>query len=256
MNPLPLMRLPRRYADALRNLAMVAAFVVCGLPAASIAMPVTYYESVFNTTASAGITMGLGNEVFGIADPTSTDAVPYTYITMSFTGDTDDTYTYQIGTSMFYRIDNGSATLRIRDVTHDITRDANFDPGEIYVSSDVGRGIGFGSRIYPIYPYGLLINSNVFPAEGIDLAHDLDYFYYAISCVGFASGPCQNFAPNGANFPLHTDQGDFWITGQGITSAAFSVITTPTSVPEPASLALFGAAFAAATAIRRRSRSR
>lgn len=242
-------------ASGLRGGLAACALAFAG---AAAAVPITYMQGVFNTTYLAGSAIGLGNEVFGRPDPNSTEAV-YTYITYTFSGDTDDIVSYVVNGTTFHKLSKGKGSLMIRDVTHDITREANFLDGELYVSSDGSRGIGIGSRVYPIYPYGLLIGGT-FDPQWADLAHEFYYQSYGISCVGFASGPCKNEmfgrpGPQfGPDFPLHTDKGDFWISAQGITFSNLTATFDPVVVPEPAVLSLSGLALAALGWTRRRRR--
>jgi hypothetical protein len=239
-----------RWLQALVSCAGLMAALV-GAPAA--AAPVTYTETVLNTTRADWSQIALGSLRFDHS---------YTYVTFTFTGDTDDVRPYSISGTSGYVIDQGSATVRIRDVTNDITVTATFDPGEIYVGTDITNGgYGFGSRIYPIYPYALLptVNDDLSSPE-FDLRHDLllPDLHFGISCVSIASSCLNKTAADAANYPLHTDLGDFWITWQGITSAVFAVDVQEdvVAVPEPAGLALALAALGAMAGATVRSRRR
>jgi len=241
-------RIPgRRPATGLALLALAAA-----LPLGADAVPVAYYESVFNVTSAPGVQIGLGSLV--IEDV-------YTYLTFSFTGDTDDVHPYLSGRTNGFVINKGSASVQIRTLTatggSDIT--AHFDPGELYVGSDItNNGIGFGSRIYPVYPYAMFGGADIDLSQpAYDLTHDFRFLGFAVSCVGLASDVCRNKAPDGPKYGLHTDLGDFWVSWKGITTADFSVVTSPAGgpLPEPDALGLAGLALAVLwlQALRRKS---
>lgn len=239
---------PRRGRTAIA-LAALAAVAAC--PAAR-AVPVTYTQAVYNTTSLATAQVGLGNQVFNGPDT-------FTYLVFTFVGDTDDVRPYTVGSTSGYIIDAGTARVEIHDLTNGVTLSAMFDPGEVYVGTDVGRpgsdgGLGFGSRVYPIYPYALLQRQGLDLTDPLyDLQHDFSYSYYALSCVSIVNH-CLNrdAATTRANYGLHTDQGDFWVTWEGVTSAFFSVTLGAPGVPEPVPSALVGLGLAAMALVRRR----
>lgn len=205
------------------------------LPAAAV--PVTYTVTALNATARAGVEIGLGSVVISNT---------FSVVSLTFEGDTDDVRTYSIHGTSGYIIDRGTATLYLRDVYNDLTYNATFDPGLIYVGNDVTNGgIGFGSVIYPIYPFALFSSLDVPTSDpALDLRHDflMNSPGWGQSCVGIVAGCRNRDAAVARTYTLHTDLGDFWMTGQGITAGVFQVQTHPPELPEPSSLLLAGAA--------------
>jgi hypothetical protein len=208
------------------------ATVVITLAAATTgvqAAPVTYVERVGYATQYPDGQVGLGARVFQGGN---------VRITLTLVGDTKDVYPYSVTAAnghvtKGYRIDKGVATVKIEDITNNVTVSATLLPGEVYVGTDISNGgVGFGSRIYPIYPYAVLTNGVAdLSLATYNLTQNFQVDYYGISCVGYAAGNgCKNASPNGAQYPLHTDKGDFWVTAEGITGTSF--ITTVTPVPK------------------------
>jgi hypothetical protein len=207
-----------------------------GLALAASAAPVTYtfYTSHVNDYPDSQV--ALGTQVF--------TAGKYS-LTLSFTGDTKDVCLYKKTAAnghvtTGYRIDKGVAKVSIHNLVSGARTDATFAPGEVYVGSDISNGgIGFGSRIYPIYPYALLTNGVADLAlPAYNLTKDFQLNYYAISCVNYAKGNgCSNVSPNALNYPLKTDKGNFWVTAQGITTSVFYMKVVaplpPATVPAP-----------------------
>jgi hypothetical protein len=209
------------------------------------AMPVTYSITALNITARTGTEVGLGSHVFHDT---------YTYMRLTFTGDTSDVRSYVQNNTSGYLIDQGVATLWIRDAYANFEMSATFDPGQIFVGSDIHRGIGFGSTIYPIYPFALLDSSTVDTAQ-IDLQQDfqMSALSWGLTCVSIAQNCTPISTSDGArNHPLHTDQGDFWIMTQGITQGVFSIVTDPNAAPAPNSALLAIAALWALRRVRRK----
>lgn len=240
---------PRRARSTIALVVALAAAPACPLVQA---VPVTYTQTVYNTTSSDTAQVGLGSHVFNGPDT-------FTYLVFTFVGDTANVRPYTVGSTSGYIIDAGTARVEIHDLTNGVTLGATFDPGEVYVGTDFGRpgsggGLGFGSRIYPIYPYALLQSASLDLTDPLyDLQHEFSYGYFALSCVSITSS-CLNrdAGTTRANYALRTDQGDFWVTWQGITSAYFNVTLGAPGVPEPMSAALVGLGLAALVPMRRR----
>ena len=212
------------------------------------AVPITFTETVFDTTARPNSAIGLGNQVFSGG---------LTYLTFEFTGDTDNVYFYTVQSAgqpqptSGYRLDIGTANVTVHDVNNNVTVTANFDPGQIYISTDITNGgLGFSSVIYPIYPYALFALEIDLTDPTFDLQHAFDYSYrpmsgrlpVALSCVSLADG-CLNRDTNAANYGLATDKGDFWVTWQALTSATLRAEVSAVDVPEPAPILLFPLGF-------------
>lgn len=227
-----------------RAVLAASALAAAALPAAAV--PVTYSLTALNTTSRDGVEIGLGNVVIRNT---------FSYITLTFTGDTDDVRPYTVNGTSGYIIDQGTATLSLRDVDNDLTFNATFDPGLIYVGNDVTNGgVGFGSVIYPIYPFALFSSVNVPTSDPVlDLEHDfqMQNLGFGESCVRIALGCLNRDLATAKTYTLHTDLGDFWMTGQGITRAVFSVVTQHDPVPEPATLLLVAAGLGLMTRRRR-----
>lgn len=112
------------------------------------------------------------------------------------------------------------ASVEIFDGNYNLAAQADFLPGEVYVGSDLTNvGLGFGSRIYPIYPYALISGNITGPQYTLD--RDFVLGDPALSCVGYASGTCKNLRDGSVTFPLKTTKGDFWIGTEGITYSNF-----------------------------------
>jgi hypothetical protein len=198
-----------------------------GLSAVAVADLITITQFVYGTTGvttSASARMGLGAQVFD---------TEVTGLTITFTGATADVVPFSMGRAQGFLLSKGSAMLRIDDFTHGTSYSATINPGQMVVGVDVNHGgIGIGSIIDPIYPYGLLVSANLSDPT-YDLQHNFSLSFgnaFGISCVGFVNGPpCLNDPPNGPKYPIHTDQGDFWVEAQGVTNASISA--TVTSAP-------------------------
>ena len=113
-----------------------------------------------------------------------------------------------------------NASVEVYDANYNLAAQADFRPGEVYVGSDLTNvGIGFGSRIYPIYPYAMISGNITGPQYTLD--RDFVLSAQALSCVGYASGTCNNLRDGSVKFPLKTSKGDFWIGTEGITYSNF-----------------------------------
>ena len=73
------------------------ALAAAALPAAAV--PVTYSLTALNTTSRDGVEIGLGNVVIRNT---------FSYITLTFTGDTDDVRPYTVNGTSGYIIDQGT----------------------------------------------------------------------------------------------------------------------------------------------------
>lgn len=215
---------------------------------AAMAVPVTYTLTALNVTSRPDKVAAIGSNEFHDT---------FTVMTLTFVGDTDDVKPYTVNATSGVLIDKGTATVTLHDVSdnsHDVT--ATFDPGLIYVGNDPSRGIGFGSVIYPIYPFALF--GDLVPAGDppLDLKHDFHMatLGFGLTCVGIATS-CQTIdtPAKAATKTLHTDKGDFWITWQGATRAVFDIEVQEATVPLPSTLLLAGLALAAGGVQRRRS---
>jgi hypothetical protein len=212
----------------IRSFALPALLVfqsaICG------AVPIKYVEHAFNVTGIPGTQVGLGSTIYGSG---------IVSLTFTFEGDTSTVEAFSInGTSGFINtVGTANVTVTHYDYATALTdsHTATFNAGEVYVGTDVtNQGIGFGSRIYPIYPFALFGN----PTGGIDLGspkYDLQHsffaLYYGESCVVLTSGgTCANRASDAGSFALKTDTGDFWVGWQGVTRATFEATLLP--VPE------------------------
>jgi hypothetical protein len=115
---------------------------------------------------------------------------------------------------------------------------ANFDPNQIFVSTDIGlkverphvggRGVGFGmftpTGIEPVYPFGIedgtidwgdIVEGGGAASAGlqglpISLSDATAFSGRAFACVGFASDGNVGTCPTAS--ALHTDKGDFFIS--------------------------------------------
>lgn len=208
-------------------LALLMMLGAAGHTAVAEAVPITYQQIVQN------INGGLGD-------------VALNNVTAIFTfqGDTDNIYNYSVPGADGYVNSIGTASVSILESTGAFLYEATFAPDTVYVSVDnTNAGIGFGTYtgsggFDPVYPYAMFAFSD--PAiSAYDLSTNYTLNYSAISCSGFETGTCDNYAPN--IVPLGTNRGDFYVFAEGMKGAYFSAFTTgsPVSaVPEPAALAL------------------
>ena len=197
------------------------------------AVPITYEYSVYGVTG--------GYRTTGAADYTLFDNVA---ITLTFTGDTDTVYGYDVAGTTGFINDVGVATVSIGG---SLFSDTFTD--WMYVSTDITNGgIGFGRYVDnvqgaydPVYPLGMITNQS----EIYDLASDYTHTnYFNLSCSGLDTGNCANVDPN--IIPLAVSQGEFYLTtptdGLNYTAMRYgtftSTITPVAGVPEPGALAL------------------
>ena len=195
------------------------------------AVPITYQYTVYGVTG--------GYRTTGATDYTLFDN---TAITLTFTGDTNTVYGYDVAGTTGLINDVGVATVFIGGTTFSDTF-----TDWMYVSTDVTNGgIGFGRYVDnvqgaydPVYPMGMITNQSA----TYDLASDFLYSNgFNFPCSGLETGGCVNVDPT--IIPLAVSQGEFYLSTVGFTNTAmrygtFSSTLTPVAgVPEPGALAL------------------
>jgi hypothetical protein len=181
-----------------------------------------YTLTIFNATGSwgdpnAAAKVGLGAQVFD---------GPTHMVRFTGYGHQSQIKNYSVIAKDGKRVDGQtlaltSASVEIFDANYNLVAQADFLPGEVYVGSDLTNyGIGFGSKIYPIYPYAMTSGNVTGPQYTLD--RDFMLNDYSLSCVGYSAGNCLNTRDGSTKYLLKTTKGDLWIGTEGITYSSFN----------------------------------
>ncbi len=202
------------------------------LASQSHAVPVTYTENVFSTSGALGDLKFSGQRV-----------------QFTFNGDTDNIFNYTVDgptrSSTGYINHQGTTAVTLYDTDFVTVLVSAIFLDAVFVSVDnTFGGIGFGSELNhayePLYPYSLFApSSNPDSLASYNLASELFFSSYALSCVGFEHGSCVNRGSSAADYTLTTTAGDFYMQWDGIQTATFSALTSTFEVPEPGAMVLF-----------------
>lgn len=226
-----------KFFNGVGSLLSLAMVLVAGITfsSAASAIPVTYTETIYSAIGGLGGT-SINNQKVVLSFESDTD-----YITQYSAPNPPDSASGQPYSTGYINA-TGTASVSVYDSFGNLSMFATFLTGELYVSNDnTNSGIGFGSYgvggIYePIYPFAMFAQPGILETD--DLATDLTYSYYGMSCAQHFD--CPNRDPAVApSFALNTDMGDFYMVWQGIQWATWETTLHPvTDVPEPATLGL------------------